>query len=54
MAKRYEGYAADKAEDKRQAKKRGMPLKKYERSGIDKKADAAGQRKLDAKKRKKK
>ena len=50
---RYEGSPADKAQDKKMAKRKGMTLKAYERSGLDKKMDAAGQRKLDAKMRKK-
>lgn len=53
MAK-YEGSAADRAQDKKMAKKKGMSLKTYEKSGIDKKADKAGQRKLDAAKKRKK
>jgi hypothetical protein len=48
-AKRFENSPADKAEDKRNAKKMGMPLAKYERSAADKKADAKGQNRLDAK-----
>lgn len=54
MAKaRYEGSPTDKRQDKKLAKRKGMTLRAYERSGADKKADAAGQRKLDAKKAKK-
>lgn len=52
MAK-YEGSPADKRRDKKMAKKKGMSLKAYERSGADKKADKAGQRELDAKKKRK-
>ena len=52
MAK-YEGSAADRAKDKKGAKKAGVSLKTWERGAADKKADAAGQRKLDAKNRKK-
>ncbi len=48
-AKRFENSPADKREDKTNAKKNGMALAKYERSSIDKKKDAEGQRKLDAK-----
>lgn len=44
--KKYEGSKADMAEDKKMAKKTGMSLKKYERSALDKKKDAAGQKKL--------
>lgn len=51
MAK-YEGSAADRAKDKKGAKKAGVTMKAWEKSGADQKADAAGQRKLDAKKRK--
>lgn len=40
--KSYEGSAADKREDKAQAKKRGMSLKKWERSAEDKKQDRKG------------
>lgn len=47
MKKKYEGSPADKAEDRRAAKKLGVPLKKYERSAADKKADAKGQKMLD-------
>ena len=53
MAK-YEGSAADRAKDKKGAKKAGMTIKAWEKSAADKKADKAGQRKLDAKKRKEK
>ena len=53
MAK-YEGSAADRAKDKKGAKKAGMTMKQWEKSDADKKADAAGQRKMDAKKRKRK
>lgn len=42
MAKsRYEGSKADKADDKKQAKKRGMSLKTWEGSAADRKRDAA-------------
>lgn len=42
MAKgRYEGSKADKADDKRQAKKRGVSLKAWEGSAADRKRDAA-------------
>jgi hypothetical protein len=47
-SKRFENSPADKREDKASAKKHGMTLGKYERSAIDKKADAKGQAKLDA------
>ncbi len=48
MAKgRYEGSKADRSDDKRQAKKRGMSLKAWEGSAADRKRDA-----MKAKKRK--
>lgn len=34
-----EGSAADKKQDKKQAKKAGMSMKKWEKSPADKKAD---------------
>lgn len=46
---KYEGSKADKAKDKREAKKRGLPVEKYEGSAADKKADKAGQKKMDRK-----
>ncbi len=46
---KYEGSKADEANDKRMAKKKGVPLKKWEASAADKKMDAAGQKKLNAK-----
>jgi hypothetical protein len=46
--KRYENSREDKAEDRKNAKKMGVPLAKYEKSATDKKNDAEGQRKLDA------
>ena len=53
MAK-YEGSAADRAKDAKMAKRKGVPLKKWEKSKADAKMDAAGQKKLDAKKKAKK
>lgn len=47
----YEGSAADKQADKANAKKYGMTQKAYERSAIDRKKDAEGQRKLNARKK---
>ena len=44
---RYEGSPADRADDKRMAKKRGMSLKEWEDSPEDAKRDAAEQAKLD-------
>ena len=40
MNKPYEGSPADKAADKRNAKKAGVPVKKWEGSPADEKADA--------------
>jgi len=51
--KKFEGSPEDRREDKKNAKKLGMPLKTYEQSAADKKKDAAGQRKLNAKRGKK-
>lgn len=48
----YEGSKADMAEDRKMAKKMKIPLKAYERSAADRKADAKGQKALDAKKKK--
>ena len=50
MAK-YEGSAADKKADKKNARKAGMTLRAWEKSAADKKKDAAGQRTLDKKKK---
>jgi hypothetical protein len=50
---RYEGSAADKAKDKRAAKKAGKTLKAWEGSKADERMDRAGQKKLDAKKKRK-
>jgi hypothetical protein len=44
---RYEDSPADRADDKRMAKKRGMSLKEWESSAEDAKRDAAAQSKLD-------
>lgn len=52
--KRFEGSPADKAEDKRGAKKAGVSVKAWEGSPSDKRADAAGQRKLNAAAKRKK
>ena len=47
MAKRkYEGSKEDIAEDKRGAKKLGVPLKKYEQTARDKAEYRRGQAKL--------
>jgi hypothetical protein len=50
-AAKFEGSKADKAQDRKGAKKAGMSLKAWERSAADKKADAAGQRRLDKKRK---
>lgn len=49
MAKRYEGSKADTAKDRREAEKRGMSMKTWERSAADKRMDREGQRRLDTK-----
>lgn len=49
---KYEDSAADKANDRKQAKKRGVSVKKFENSPADKRMDIAGQKKLDAKAKK--
>lgn len=46
MAKQYEGSKADMKQDRAQAAKRKMPLKRFEGSEADKKLDKAGQRKM--------
>jgi hypothetical protein len=46
---KYEDSAADKREDARAAKKAGVPLAKFEKSGAEKKLDAAGQKRMNAK-----
>lgn len=45
----YEGSPADRANDKRQAKKHGMSMKAWERSASDAQEDARYQDILDAK-----
>jgi hypothetical protein len=49
MAKRpkYEGSAADRAEDRRGAKKRGMTQGQFEKTPQDRRQDRAGQKRLD-------
>jgi hypothetical protein len=44
--KRYEGSKEDVAEDKRGAKKLGVPLRQYERTAQDKAEDKRGQARL--------
>lgn len=51
---RYEGSKADRASDKKMAKKKGVTLKAWEKSAADRKMDAAAEKKMGAKKRKKK
>jgi len=46
---KYENSAADKAADKRNAKKANVSVKTWERSAADKREDAKGQKRLDAK-----
>ena len=43
----YEGSPADMANDRREAKKRGMSLKEWENSPMDKAEDAKMQRRMD-------
>ena len=45
---RYEGSPADQRADRANAKKYDMSLAKYQRSDIDKRNDAKGQKALDA------
>lgn len=47
--KRYEGSAADKAEDKRGAKATGKSLKAYEKTARDKREDKAGMKRMKGK-----
>lgn len=49
--KKYEGSALDERRDRRQAKKRGMTMKDWEKSDMDKRMDKAGQKKLNKKRR---
>lgn len=53
-APRYEDSPKDNANDKRMAKKTGVSLKKWEASKADAKMDAAAQKKLNAKAKRKK
>lgn len=52
MAK-YEGSREDMAKDRKAAKKAGMTMKAWEKTSADKRMDKAGQKKLDAKKKRK-
>lgn len=45
-APKYEGSATDRANDKREAKKRGLTMAQWEKTAADKRMDAAGQRAL--------
>ena len=54
MAAKFEGSARDRADDKRNSKRLGVSLKTYEKSAIDRKADAKGQRTMDKKRKRKK
>jgi len=47
MAKRYEGSKEDERKDKAAAKKRGITVKAWEKTAADKRADKAGQRRLE-------
>lgn len=49
MVKKYEGSKADISKDRREAEKRGISAKEWERSAADKRMDREGQRRLDAK-----
>lgn len=48
---RFEGSKKDVAEDKREAKKRGMSLAKWEKTAADKAMDKKGQKKMKKKKK---
>jgi hypothetical protein len=52
MKGRYEDSPPDKREDRAGAKKAGMSLKNFEKTATEKRLDAAGQKKLNAKKAK--
>ena len=51
MARKYEGSKADRAEDRRGAKKLGVTLKQYERTARDRAEDKKGQKRMKKKKR---
>lgn len=53
-AAKYEGSREDNAKDAKAAKKAGMSRAKFEKSATDRKMDRAGQKKLDAKAKRKK
>lgn len=46
---KYEGSKADKKKDKREAKKRGLPMDKWEGSKADEKMDKAAEKKMKKK-----
>lgn len=48
----YEGSKKDKASDKREAKKRGLPVAKWEGSATDNRMDKAAEKKMKKKKKK--
>lgn len=50
--KKYEGSIKDDKRDRTEAKKRGMSMKAWEKSDMDKRMDQAGQRKLNKPKKK--
>lgn len=49
MKRKYEDCPADKAADRKGAAKAGMSVAKWEKSPMDKRKDAAGQKAMDAK-----
>lgn len=50
LAAKWEGSPPDKAQDKREAKKRGKSVKAYEGSAVDEKKDAAAAKKAKQRK----
>lgn len=46
---KYEGSKADKVRDRKEARKHKESLRSWEKSDLDKKMDAAGQKKLNKK-----
>lgn len=50
MAK-YEGSPKDERRDRQMAKKKGVPMKKWEGSAADKRMDKAGQKAMDKKRK---
>jgi hypothetical protein len=47
---KYEGSAKDEKRDAQMAKKKGIPMKKWEGSKADKKMDKAGQKAMNKRK----